>query len=183
MSVMPAKLDGPNNHYESVPDEEPVKSLINTAELIRLGNTNKGAKEEEGQANSLSRGETASFVVEKTIPVVATAFYAPQKGQKRYARGSYERDLRLNGSGKKTASGSTPKENHTVSVDPAIISHGTKFRVKAIPDVIFTAEDKGSDVKGRRIDLYMGKGDDGLKRSIEFGRRSTTVEILRLSRK
>ena len=50
-----------------------------------------------------------------------------------------------------TASGTRPKENRTIAVDKRLIHLGTKVK---IGDVIYTAEDTGGAIKGKRIDVY-----------------------------
>lgn len=50
-----------------------------------------------------------------------------------------------------TASGTRPKEKRTIAVDKRLIPLGTKVK---IGNVIYRAEDTGSAIKGKRIDVY-----------------------------
>ena len=50
-----------------------------------------------------------------------------------------------------TASGTRPKEKRTIAVDKRLIHLGTKVK---IGNIIYTAEDTGSAIKGKRIDVY-----------------------------
>ena len=50
-----------------------------------------------------------------------------------------------------TASGTRPKEKRTIAVDKHLIHLGTKVK---IGNIIYTAEDTGSAIKGKRIDVY-----------------------------
>ena len=45
----------------------------------------------------------------------------------------------------------TPKEKRTIAVDKRLIHLGTKVK---IGNIIYTAEDTGSAIKGKRIDVY-----------------------------
>lgn len=47
-----------------------------------------------------------------------------------------------------TASGTRPKEKRTIAVDKRLIHLGTKVK---IGNIIYTAEDTGSAIKGKRI--------------------------------
>ena len=49
------------------------------------------------------------------------------------------------------ASGTRPKEKRTIAVDKRLIHLGTKVK---IGNIIYTAEDTGSAIKGKRIDVY-----------------------------
>lgn len=55
--------------------------------------------------------------------------------------------------GERTASGARVQERHTVAVDPRRIPYGTKLLINGIT---YTAEDCGSGVKGKHIDIYYG---------------------------
>jgi 3D (Asp-Asp-Asp) domain-containing protein len=53
-----------------------------------------------------------------------------------------------------TASGRRPRPNHTVAVDPDLIPLGSRVKIEGFGHS-FRAEDTGSAIKGRRIDIYM----------------------------
>ena len=53
--------------------------------------------------------------------------------------------------GRLTSSGAIAVSGHTVAVDPKVIPFGTKLMIGG---TIYTAEDEGSGVNGRHIDIY-----------------------------
>ena len=53
--------------------------------------------------------------------------------------------------GCRTASGRYPRANHTIAVDRRLIKLGTKVKIGRIT---YVAEDVGSAIRGRRIDIY-----------------------------
>ncbi|HLM84212.1 MAG TPA: 3D domain-containing protein [Candidatus Bathyarchaeia archaeon] len=129
-------------------------------------------------------------VVLKRIPVIATMYYAPEKGQERYVRGSYKKDVQLNGKGEETFSGTKP-DLGTAAADWQILKKGTNFRLLECDDIllgryhhipaqniIFEVQDTGSGVKGRRIDLFAGRGDHGRKIAEKFGSRKMVIEVI-----
>ncbi|MDY0236384.1 MAG: 3D domain-containing protein [Gudongella sp.] len=76
-----------------------------------------------------------------------------------------------------TASGTTARPG-TVAVDPRVIPLGTKLYVESLDgtsDYGFAiAEDRGSAIKGNRIDLFFSSN----KAAMNFGRRNVKVYIL-----
>jgi len=102
----------------------------------------------------------------KDMYLYATGYYHPEQGQDFYATGSYERDLRLNGKGI-TASGKKVSIGH-VAVDPSFIPLGTEFYSEA--HGILRAEDTGGRIKGNRIDIFTGNGEDGLVKARKINR-------------
>jgi len=102
----------------------------------------------------------------KEIYLYATGYYHPEQGQDFYATGTYERDLRLNGRGI-TASGKKVSIGH-VAVDPSFIPLGTEFYSEA--HGILRAEDTGGRIKGNRIDIFTGNGEDGLVKARKINR-------------
>lgn len=59
--------------------------------------------------------------------------------------------------------------NHTVAVDPNVIPLGSKLLINGI---VYTAEDVGSKVKGKVIDVWVDHENDS------FGRRFNEVYML-----
>lgn len=55
--------------------------------------------------------------------------------------------------GQISSSGKVLKTNHTIAVDPSVIPLGSEV---LIGDMVYTAEDTGADVKGKRIEIYLG---------------------------
>ena len=54
-----------------------------------------------------------------------------------------------------TFSGRQALANHTIAVDPAVIPLGSQVYLEGLG--IFTAEDVGSAIKGRKVDLFMNE--------------------------
>lgn len=73
--------------------------------------------------------------------------------------------------GQPTASGTQMQQGRTIAVDPNVIPLGSRVSVNGH---IYTAEDTGSAIKGKIIDIYYNSHSAALK----FGRQSVTVKIL-----
>jgi 3D (Asp-Asp-Asp) domain-containing protein len=71
-----------------------------------------------------------------------------------------------------TASGKMPKSGRTIAVDPSVIPLGTQVKVNGN---IYVAEDTGSAIKGKKIDIYFDSHSDALN----WGRRSVEIYILK----
>ena len=134
--------------------------------------------------------QKAKMKVIKKVPVKVTMYYGPERGQARYVRGSYAKDVQLNGAGIETRSGTKP-DIGTAAADWQVLKKGTKFRLLEcddiflgeyhhIParDIIFEVQDTGSAVKGRHIDLFVGKGDHGRSIAEKFGTRRMVIEVI-----
>lgn len=72
----------------------------------------------------------------------------------------------------KTASGTYTTANRTIAVDPKVIPLGAKVYVEGYGTYI--AEDTGSAVKGKIIDIYI----PGYQNCINFGRRKVNVYLV-----
>lgn len=81
--------------------------------------------------------------------------------------------------GNNTASGVCPQANHTIAVDRHLVPLGAKVRLRcpSMPDYdgIYTAEDTGGNITGRRVDVFV----DSRGEAINFGRRTVLVEVLK----
>ena len=69
-----------------------------------------------------------------------------------------------------TASGTIPNTNKTIGVDPKIISLGSTVIIGGHE---YTAEDKGGNIKGNRIDIFFNTHLE----AIEFGRQTAEIYI------
>ena len=67
-----------------------------------------------------------------------------------------------------TASGTHCQEGRTVAVDPKLIPYGTTLKIN---DHIYVAEDCGSAIKGKHIDIYFEDHQEAL----DFGKQKATV--------
>lgn len=110
-----------------------------------------------------------------------SAYYSPCQGQSRYATGTYEGDIRLNGNGTNGADG-TPVYAGMIAA-PKTYPFGTKM---SIPGVGITAvHDRGGaivpagerDQDYDRLDLWMGWCEEGLTRALTWGVRVVDVTV------
>lgn len=76
-----------------------------------------------------------------------------------------------NGSGT-TASGTKTTANRTVAVDPKVIPLGSKIMING---KIYTAEDTGGSIKGKKLDIYMPSYDD----CMDWGVRNVKVYLIK----
>lgn len=131
-----------------------------------------------GSGMPMARAE-GLFPYSKTFTI--SAYYSPLPDQEKYATGSYESDIRLNGNGTNGADG-TPVYPGMIAA-PKTYPFGTKMD---IPGVGLTAvHDRGGAIvpaghKGEeydRLDIWMGYGDAGLKRALGWGKRIVDVVV------
>ena len=62
-----------------------------------------------------------------------------------------------------TASGTVAAEGQTIAAPPAL-PFGTKVYIPYF-DKVFTVEDRGGAIQGKRLDVYMRDKDDALSRT------------------
>ena len=92
-------------------------------------------------------------------------YYSPIKGQKRYYNRTYARDKAMNcgpGNCLDTASGYqlSDKDEFKIVACPKTFKFGTKFEIQDVGIVV--CEDRGGAIKGKRLDLWAGIGDQGI---------------------
>ncbi|MDD5213356.1 MAG: peptidoglycan-binding protein [Candidatus Gracilibacteria bacterium] len=112
---------------------------------------------------------------------IVTAYYSPLPDQKVYLRGSYEADIKLNGAGIAGASGK--KVFPGMLAAPKSYSFGTKvflngFGTGEVADrggAIISLDNGGTKID--RIDIWMGKGEEGLKRALSWGKRTVSGTV------
>lgn len=110
-----------------------------------------------------------------------SAYYSPLPGQERYVTGSYEGDIRLNGSGVNSADG-TPVYPGMIAA-PSTYAFGTKMNIPGVG--IVAVHDRGGAIvhageRGQfydRLDIWMGYGDQGLSRALNWGKRNVEVTV------
>lgn len=109
---------------------------------------------------------------------IATAYYSPLPNQEKYYLGSYEADLKLNGEGNKASDG-TPVFVGMIAA-PKNYSFGTKIALDGLG--VVSVHDRGGAIsageKADRIDIWMGYGDEGLRRTLAWGRREIAGKIV-----
>ncbi|PIQ77746.1 hypothetical protein COV82_03080 [Candidatus Peregrinibacteria bacterium CG11_big_fil_rev_8_21_14_0_20_46_8] len=115
--------------------------------------------------------DTQTFPYTKSF--VISGYYSPLPNQTRYVRGSYEADIRLNGSGINSAD-NTPVYPGMIAAPPEF-PFGTKMH---IPGIGTTAvHDRGGAIKGERLDVWMGHGEEGMARALAWGKRRIEVTV------
>ncbi|MBU1992783.1 MAG: peptidoglycan-binding protein [Patescibacteria group bacterium] len=124
--------------------------------------------------------EESTYPYNQTFKI--TAYYSPLEGQERYVTGSYESDIRLNGRGTNGADG-TPVYPGMIAA-PKTYPFGLKLRIPGIGTVavhdrggaIVHAGEKNQDYD--RLDVWMGYGDKGLDRALNWGARVVEAAVL-----
>lgn len=113
---------------------------------------------------------------------IITAYYTPLPNQSMYLRGSYTADCLLNGDGIHGASG---KNVHFGMIAaPKTYAFGTKIYLQNLG--LWIVEDRGWAIVGSgsrgydadRIDVWMGSGEEGLKRALLWGKRTVYGTVL-----
>ncbi len=108
---------------------------------------------------------------------VVSAYYSPLPNQKEYVRGSYEADIRLNGNGTNGADG-TPVYTGMLAA-PKSYAFGTQIYIPGLG--MGTVHDRGGAIIEKngyhRIDVWMGYGDEGRIRALQWGMRSVEGKI------
>jgi peptidoglycan hydrolase-like protein with peptidoglycan-binding domain/3D (Asp-Asp-Asp) domain-containing protein len=110
-----------------------------------------------------------------------SAYYSPIPGQEKYVTGSYEGDIRLNGSGVNSADG-TPVYPGMIAAPPKY-PFGTKMNIPGVG--IVAVHDRGGAIVAAgergysydRLDVWMGYGDAGLARALNWGKRDVNVTV------
>lgn len=79
--------------------------------------------------------------------------------------------------------GTKAQKHHTVSVDPHVIPLGSLLYIESGTqyDGYYVAEDTGSAIKGKILDVFMGwgEGTQDWEDAMDFGKRTVTVTIIR----
>lgn len=112
---------------------------------------------------------------------VISAYYSPLPCQNKYATGGYESDIRLNGHGIHGADGTSVYPGMIAA--PKTYSFGTKLHIPGVG--IVAVHDRGGaivpagerDNSYDRLDIWMGYGDKGLKRALDWGKRTVNVTV------
>lgn len=114
---------------------------------------------------------------------IVTAYYSPLPGQNYYLRGSYEADIRLNGNGTHGASGKPVYVGMLAA--PKHYDFGTSIHLEGLGTG--TVDDRGGAIvkageRGQefdRIDVWMGQGEEGLRRALSWGKRTVKGRVSR----
>ncbi len=111
---------------------------------------------------------------ERFVKLEVTAYYKPLPKQKKFVTGSYRREIRLNGSG--TTSTGKPVRIGYAAADPRIFPFGSVLAVPGHGRVI--VEDMGSRIKGKRLDIFVGVGDVGREKAMDWGKKMLLITAL-----
>jgi len=119
------------------------------------------------------------FPYQKTFTI--SAYYSPLPCQSRYTTGSYEGDIRLNGRGVSGADGTGVYPGMVAA--PKNYAFGTKLYIPSVGIVAVhdrggaIVSSNGEDGRFDRLDIWMGYGDIGLTRALNWGKRNVEVTV------
>lgn len=133
-------------------------NTIYPKQKLKVSGTKITASKPKTKAKTTTTSKTKNKVV-KTLTVNASAFTANCKGCSGI-----------------TYTGINLKKNpnaKVISVDPKVIPLGSKVYVEGYGYAV--AADKGSAIKGKRIDVFM----NSYNKAIQWGRRTVKVQILK----
>jgi len=109
--------------------------------------------------------------------IMTSGYYSPLPGQSFYVRGSYEADKVLNGNGTNGADGTEVYIGMLAA--PKGYSFGTRVKIPGLG--VGEVHDRGGAIlAGRsydRIDIWMGYGEEGLARALNWGMRLVEGEV------
>lgn len=108
-----------------------------------------------------------------TKKFIISSYYSPLPNQSVYFRGSYEADVRLNGDGVRAADNTVVYPG--MAAAPKNFPFGTKMEIPGLG--IVAVHDRGGAIKNNRIDIWMGQGEEGLRRAIGWGMRTLPVTV------
>ncbi|MBU1151202.1 peptidoglycan-binding protein [Patescibacteria group bacterium] len=112
---------------------------------------------------------------------IVSAYYSPLPCQSRYVTGSYDGDIRLNGRGTNGADGTEVYPGMIAA--PKSFPFGTKLYIPGIG--ITAVHDRGGAIVHAgersnaydRLDVWMGYGDIGLTRALNWGKRTVSATV------
>lgn len=70
-------------------------------------------------------------------------------------------------SSNRTAAGTTPIVGRTIAADWSVLPRGTKVRI-GDSDTVYIVEDKGGDIKGKTIDIYMNNDVEARAHGVRY---------------
>ena len=116
------------------------------------------------------------------VEIKFTAYYGPEKNQKKFFNGNFKKEVQMNGKGKLTAYGTKPRLG-IVATDPEVFPRGTRFLLVDPLDgqeKVFVAEDTGGGIKGHHLDFFVGWGKNGYERvkKVQSAGNTLIVKVL-----
>lgn len=128
---------------------------------------------------SVAEADELEGVYTKTFTI--SAYYSPLPCQEKYVTGTYKGDIRLNGNGTNGADG-TPVYPGMIAA-PSSYAFGTKMYIPGVGTVAVhdrggaIVENDGINGVHDRLDIWMGYGDIGLQRALNWGKRNVEVTV------
>jgi len=117
-------------------------------------------------------GDTDQVDLVNSLDCVVTAYYQPIEGQQSYIKGNLAADIALNGDDT-TADGTKVKVG--VVAAPPEYPFGTIIDIGGFG--VGKVHDRGGAIKGNRFDIWVGRGDEGLARALNWGKRTTSCTV------
>lgn len=105
----------------------------------------------------------------KIETAVVTGYYKPLPGQKRYAFGSYEADLRVNGDGW-TATDEETYVGAAATSNLLVAPFGSYWIIEDW-GLVRVNDRKGRLTHNLELDIFCGEGDEGLEVALSLGRK------------
>ena len=109
--------------------------------------------------------------------LLVTAYYSPLPNQSFYIKGSYAADIRLNGRGTNGADGTEVYVGMLAA--PKTYPFGTRVNIPGLG--VGEVHDRGGAILAHkdydRIDVWMGHGEEGLARALNWGARIVHGEV------
>ncbi len=109
--------------------------------------------------------------------LLVTAYYSPLPDQSFYIKGSYAADIRLNGRGTNGADGTEVYVGMLAA--PKTYPFGTRVNIPGLG--VGEVHDRGGAILAHkdydRIDVWMGHGEEGLARALNWGARIVHGEV------
>lgn len=119
----------------------------------------------------------ANIVPGQKKMLLVSAYYSPLPNQRFYMKGSYEADMILNGRGTNGADGTEVYVGMLAA--PKSYPFGTRIRIPGLG--VGEVHDRGGAILARknydRIDVWMGHGEDGLSRALNWGMQLVEGEV------
>jgi len=99
-----------------------------------------------------------------------TGYYSPLPDQEKFATGSYRGDIILNGRG--IMGSDTTPVYIGMAAGPPYMEFGTNVIIEDLGEFnlpkIYTIHDRGGAIKGNRLDIWVGKGEQAMKKAYEI---------------
>src|SRR3989344_2940456 len=110
---------------------------------------------------------------------ILTAYYSPAPTQQKYYLGSYAADITFNGQGIQGADGTKVYPGMMAASEE--IPFGARIEVPQL-NIVGTVHDRGGRIETGndgtiRVDVWMGSGEEGLARALQFGVQKHMVTV------